>query len=76
LQSTRIDISRTALTSLVADMGQILREGDVPANRRLMRAFIVRIEATKKGGVLYYTLPFASNSGAIGALRGPPSAGV
>ncbi len=56
-------------------MGQILREGNQATSRLLMHTSIIRIEVTKNGRVLYYTLPFAP-TGVLGVLRGPPPSGV
>ena len=62
LQRSRIEISRGALEQLIGDMHAVLKDSDVNARRRLLRAFIVRIEANREGGVLYYTFPFRASS--------------
>jgi len=60
LQRSRIELSRDALEQLLNEMHTVLNEGDVGTRRRLLRAFVVRIEAGRKGGVMYYTFPFAT----------------
>ena len=63
-------------------MHSVLTDGDVSARRGLLRAFIVRIEANREGGMLHYTFPFRQGADSdigktpLGALPISLSAGT
>lgn len=61
MRRSRIDITPGALRKLAEDMHQVLKSGNVAMSRRILHALIVRIEADREGGVLYYTFPFPSS---------------
>lgn len=57
MQRSRLEISPAALRHLCDNLHEVLKSSDPLQVRRLLRRIIVRIEATKRGGLLYYTFP-------------------
>jgi molecular chaperone GrpE (heat shock protein) len=52
LKASTLEISPAALQTLIGEMHHVLKSGDVRKTRRLLRTLVVRIEATRQGGVL------------------------
>ena len=43
--------------------GDILLDADPPRVRRVLRSFVVRIQANRQGGTIHYTFPLADPMG-------------
>lgn len=59
----RIEVGDDLLLSILEEMAQGVREGDVAGRRRVLRHFVTNVEVGRKRGRLWYTFPLSQVSG-------------